>query len=103
MHELTSHASKAINTVISSSWAIFVAATVALFLFFYGDRIGLDRQRLDLHFLVDAATFLMVFVIEHTQSREPVGAGARTTSGNAHHGDGQGQDDVIDAEFEVKK
>ena len=30
----------------------------------------LDRQRVDLHFLVDAATFLMVFVIEHTQSRE---------------------------------
>jgi low affinity Fe/Cu permease len=70
MHELTSHISKAINTAISSSWAIFVAATVALFLYFYGDRIGLDRQRVDLHFLVDAATFLMVFVIEHTQSRE---------------------------------
>jgi len=70
VQELSSHVAKAINTAISSSWAIFVAATVALFLFFYGDSIGLDRQRVDLHFLVDAATFLMVFVIEHTQSRE---------------------------------
>lgn len=70
MRDLASHASKAVNTAISSSWAIFVAATVALALYFYGDRIGLDQQRLDLHFLVDAATFLMVFVIEHTQSRE---------------------------------
>jgi low affinity Fe/Cu permease len=70
MHEVSSHVAKAINTAISSSWAIFVAASVALALFFYGDRIGLDRQRVDLHFLVDAATFLMVFVIEHTQSRE---------------------------------
>src|SRR5439155_3367911 len=68
MQELSSHVAKAINTAISSSWAIFVAATVALFLFFYGDSIGLDRQRVDLHSLVDAATFLMVFVIEHTQS-----------------------------------
>ena len=70
MEQLTSHIAKAVNTAISSSWAIFVAASVALFLFFYGDLIGLDRQRVDLHFLVDAATFLMVFVIEHTQSRE---------------------------------
>src|SRR5438874_3838470 len=70
MQELSSHVAKAINTAISSSWAVFVAATVALFLFFYGASIGLDRQRVDLHFLVDAATFLMVFVIEHTQSRE---------------------------------
>ena len=70
MEEITSHIAKAVNTAISSSWAIFVAAAVALFLFFFGDIIGLDRQRVDLHFLVDAATFLMVFVIEHTQSRE---------------------------------
>jgi low affinity Fe/Cu permease len=70
MEELTSHIAKAVNTAIASSWAIFVAASVALFLFFFGDLIGLDRQRVDLHFLVDAATFLMVFVIEHTQSRE---------------------------------
>ena len=70
MEEITSHIAKVVNTAISSSWAIFVAATVALFLFFFGDTIGLDRQRVDLHFLVDAATFLMVFVIEHTQSRE---------------------------------
>ena len=70
MEQLTSHIAKTVNTAISSSWAIFVAASVALFLFFYGDLIGLDRQRVDLHFLVDAATFLMVFVIEHTQSRE---------------------------------
>jgi low affinity Fe/Cu permease len=68
--QLSSHVAKAVNTAISSSWAIFAAATVALTLYFFGDRIGLDRQRLDLHFLVDAATFLMVFVIEHTQSRE---------------------------------
>ena len=66
----SSHAAKIANDAISSSWAIFVAALVALFLFFFGDRLGLDRQRLDLHFLVDAATFLMVFVIEHTQARE---------------------------------
>jgi low affinity Fe/Cu permease len=70
MEQITSHIAKAVNTAISSSWAIFVAATVALFLFFFGDLIGLDRQRVDLHFLVDAATFLMVFVIEHSQSRE---------------------------------
>ena len=70
VEEITSHIAKAVNTAISSSWAIFVAATVALSLFFFGDIIGLDRQRVDLHFLVDAATFLMVFVIEHTQSRE---------------------------------
>jgi hypothetical protein len=50
---------KAVNTAISSPWAIFVAATVALFLYFFGERIGLDQQRLDLHFLVDAATFLV--------------------------------------------
>ena len=70
MEQITSQIAKAVNTAISSSWAIFVAATVALFLFFFGDLVGLDRQRVDLHFLVDAATFLMVFVIEHTQSRE---------------------------------
>jgi low affinity Fe/Cu permease len=70
VEEITSQIAKAVNTAISSSWAIFVAATVALFLFFFGDTVGLDRQRVDLHFLVDAATFLMVFVIEHTQSRE---------------------------------
>jgi len=70
VEKITSHISKAVNTAISSPWAIFVAATVALFLFFFGDVVGLDRQRVDLHFLVDAATFLMVFVIEHTQSRE---------------------------------
>ena len=70
MEQITSQIAKAVNTAISSSWAIFVAATAALFLFFFGDLIGLDRQRVDLHFLVDAATFLMVFVIEHTQSRE---------------------------------
>jgi low affinity Fe/Cu permease len=70
MEEITSQIAKAVNIAISSSWAIFVAATVALFLFFFGDLVGLDRQRVDLHFLVDAATFLMVFVIEHTQSRE---------------------------------
>src|SRR5438093_11172188 len=70
MQALSSDVAKAINTPTSSSWAIFVAASVALFLFFYGDQIGLDRQRVDLHFLVDAATFLMVFIIEHTQSRE---------------------------------
>ena len=70
MEQITSHISRAVNTAISSPWAIFVAATVALFLFFFGDQVGLDRQRVDLHFLVDAATFLMVFVIEHTQSRE---------------------------------
>jgi low affinity Fe/Cu permease len=70
MEQITSHIAKAVNTAISSSWAIFVAATVALFLFFFGSLIGLDRQRVDLHFLVDAATFLMVFVIEHSQSRE---------------------------------
>ena len=70
MEQITSQIAKAVNTAISSSWAIFVAASVALFLFFYGDQIGLDRQRVDLHFLVDAATFLMVFIIEHTQSRE---------------------------------
>jgi low affinity Fe/Cu permease len=70
MEQITSHIAKAVNIAISSSWSIFVTATVALFLFFFGDRIGLDRQRVDLHFLVDAATFLMVFVIEHTQSRE---------------------------------
>jgi molecular chaperone DnaK len=38
---------------------------------------------------------------QHIQSREPVGAGA-ATSGNGRRG-GQGKDDVIDAEFEVKK
>ena len=70
MRDLSSHVAKAINSAIASSWAIFIAASVALALFFYGDRIGLDRQRVDLHFLVDAGTFLMVFVIEHTQSRE---------------------------------
>ena len=70
VEQITSQIAKAVNTAISSSWAIFVAATVALFLFFFGDLVGLDRQRVDLHFLVDAATFLMVFVIEHTQSRE---------------------------------
>ncbi len=70
MEQITSYIAKGVNTAISSSWAIFVAATVALFLFFFGDAIGLDRQRVDLHFLVDAATFLMVFVIEHSQSRE---------------------------------
>jgi low affinity Fe/Cu permease len=70
VEQITSHIAKAANTAIASSWAIFVAASVALFLFFFGDLIGLDRQRVDLHFLVDAATFLMVFVIEHTQSRE---------------------------------
>ncbi len=70
MEQITSHIAKVVNIAISSSWAVFVAATVALFLFFFGDSIGLDRQRVDLHFLVDAATFLMVFVIEHTQSRE---------------------------------
>ena len=70
MEQITSHIAKAVNTAISSSWAVFVAAIVALLLSFFGDRIGLDRQRVDLHFLVDAATFLMVFVIEHTQSRE---------------------------------
>jgi len=70
MEQITSYVAKAVNSAISSSWAIFVAATVALFLFFFGESIGLDRQRMDLHFLVDAATFLMVFVIEHTQSRE---------------------------------
>jgi low affinity Fe/Cu permease len=70
VEQITSHVAKAVNTAISSPWAILVAATVALSLFFFGDRIGLDRQRVDLHFLVDAATFLMVFVIEHTQSRE---------------------------------
>jgi low affinity Fe/Cu permease len=70
VEEITSQIAKAVNTAISSSWAIFVAATVALFLFFFGDTVGVDRQRVDLHFLVDAATFLMVFVIEHTQSRE---------------------------------
>lgn len=70
MEQITSHIAKAVNTAISSPWAIFVAATVALVLFLFGDQIGLDRQRVDLHFLVDAATFLMVFVIEHTQSRE---------------------------------
>jgi hypothetical protein len=63
VEEITSHIAKAVNTAISSSWAIFVAAAVALFLFFFGDIIGLDRQRVDLHFLVDAATFLMVFII----------------------------------------
>ena len=63
MEQITSQIAKAVNTAISSSWAIFVAATVALFLFFFGDLVGLDRQRVDLHFLVDAATFLMVFVI----------------------------------------
>jgi low affinity Fe/Cu permease len=70
VEQITSQISKAVNSAISSPWAIFVAATVALLLFFFGDAIGLDRQRIDLHFLVDAATFLMVFVIEHTQSRE---------------------------------
>jgi low affinity Fe/Cu permease len=70
VEELSSHVAKAVNAAIASSWAVFIAATVALFLFFFGDTIGLDRQRVDLHFLVDAATFLMVFVIEHTQSRE---------------------------------
>ncbi|HYU83010.1 MAG TPA: low affinity iron permease family protein [Candidatus Polarisedimenticolia bacterium] len=70
MEQVTSHIAKAVNAAISSPWAIFVAATVALTLFFFGDQVGLDRQRVDLHFLVDAATFLMVFVIEHTQSRE---------------------------------
>src|SRR5438477_12988305 len=70
MEQITSQIAKAVNTAISSSWAIFVAATVALFLFFFGDLVGLDRQRVDLHFLVDAATFLMVVVIQHTQSRE---------------------------------
>jgi hypothetical protein len=50
MEEITSHVAKAVNTAISSSWAIFVAATVALFLFFFGDLVGLDRQRVDLHF-----------------------------------------------------
>lgn len=70
VQQITSHIAKAVNIAISSSWSVFVAATVALFLFFFGDRIGLDRQRVDLHFLIDAATFLMVFVIEHTQSRE---------------------------------
>jgi molecular chaperone DnaK len=47
---------------------------------------------------------------QHMQGREPVGAGARTSSGDGPHGAGhgphgagQGQDDVIDAEFEVKK
>jgi low affinity Fe/Cu permease len=70
MERLPSHVARAVNAAIASAWAIFVAATVALFLFFFGDRFGMDRQRVDLHFLVDAATFLMVFVIEHTQSRE---------------------------------
>jgi low affinity Fe/Cu permease len=70
VEHLTSQIAKAVNTAISSPWAVFVAATVALLLFFFGDLVGLDRQRVDLHFLVDAATFLMVFVIEHTQSRE---------------------------------
>jgi low affinity Fe/Cu permease len=70
VESVLSHAAKAVNAAIASSWAVFVAATVALFLFFFGDLVGLERQRVDLHFLVDAATFLMVFVIEHTQSRE---------------------------------
>ena len=66
----TSHAAKRVTDAIASGWAVFVAACVAFALFLFGDRIGLERQRVDLHFLVDAATFLMVFVIEHTQSRE---------------------------------
>ncbi len=77
MQELSSHVAKAINTAISSSWAIFVAASVALFLFFYGDRIGLDRQRVDLHFLVDAATFLMVFIQDIRDRRRERTPGAR--------------------------
>ena len=40
---------------------------------------------------------------QHLKNRETVGAGA-ASPGNGRHGQsGQGQDDVIDAEFEVKK
>lgn len=44
MEQITSYVAKGASTAISSSWAIFVAATVALFLFFFGDAIGLEHR-----------------------------------------------------------
>lgn len=82
-----SHVVKAINDAIASPWAVWIAAATAALLFVFGERIGLARPELDLHFAVAIVTFLMVFVIEHTQSRELAALHTKLDTLVAEHGD----------------
>jgi low affinity Fe/Cu permease len=70
MHRTGSHLARALTDVIASPWAVWIAAMSALALVIFGDRLGLTPTRWDAHLLIALATFLMVFVIEHTESRE---------------------------------
>src|SRR5919204_4937586 len=65
-----SHLAKALTDAIASPWAVWVALAGAFGLVFFGDRVGLAPTRWDAALLIAMATFLMVFVIEHTESRE---------------------------------
>ena len=82
-----SHVAKAINDSIASPWAVWIAAASAALLFLFGDRIGIARPEVNLHLLVALVTFLMVFVIEHTQSREIAALHTKLDTLVAEHGD----------------
>ena len=70
MLRTASHLAKALTDVIASPWAVWIATVAAILLIFFGERVGLERTPPNAHLVISLVTFLMVFVIEHTEARE---------------------------------